>query len=136
MKNYIKIAIALLAMVAGACSYPLDENELLITTRAESYMTMFDLLDEAHATVIMGLAAIDTITDPNIGIVAATVKYGTNLKVLKPYCSLAQDAVVTPKMGAWTDFSDLLNPLTYTVISGNREVKKTYKIVITVQLKP
>jgi hypothetical protein len=136
MKNYIKILIALLSIATVACSYPTDENGLLVSTRRDAYMTMFDLLDEAHATVIIGAATLDTIANPQMGTVTATVKYGTNLKVLKPYCSLVQDAILTPKMGVWTDFSNMANPLTYTVISGDRQVKRTYKIILTVQPKP
>ena len=33
-------------------------------------------------------------------------------------------------MGVWTDFSQ---PRQYTVISGNRQVKKTYTVTITLQ---
>lgn len=136
MKNYIKILIALLSLTTVACSYPLDDEGLLVSTRKDAYMTMFDLLDEAHATVLIGAATLDTIANPQLGTVKATVKYGTNLKVLKPYCALIQDAILTPKMGVWTDFSNMSNPLTYTVISGDRQVKRTYKIILTVQQKP
>lgn len=138
MKNYIRIIIVLLSIAATACTteYPVDENGLLITTRTSAYMTSFELLDESHASVIIGKAAIDTISDPTMGIITAQVMYGTNMKNLKPYCSAALDAIVTPKMGVWTDFSNLLSPLTYTVISGNRLVKRPYKIIITIQTKP
>lgn len=138
MNNYIKIIIVLLTLTATACTndYPVDENGLLITTRTSAFMTSFDLLDESHASVIIGKALLDTITDPSMGIVTAEVMYGTNMKNLKPYCSAALDAIVTPKMGVWTDFSNLYSPLTYTVISGNRLVKRPYKIIITVQTKP
>ncbi len=136
MKNYIKTIIAIVALIAGACSYPIDDKGLLITSSTASYMTMFDLLDESHATVIIGKAALDTITDKKMGIVTATVKYGTNLKILKPYCSVVTEATVAPMMGVWTDFSDLVNPKIYTVISGNRLVQRPYKIVLSVQPKP
>jgi len=31
------------------------------------------------------------------------------------------------------DFSDLANPKVYTVVSGNRQIRKPYKVLITVQ---
>ena len=57
-------------------------------------------------------------------------KFGTNIKKLKPECGTAKDCIVTPTMGVWTDFSQ---PRQYTVISGNRQVKKTYTVTITLQ---
>ena len=144
-KIIISFAAQLTLMLAGCTSYPIDENGLLITTRTTSYITMFDLLDESHTTVIIGTAVLDTLAIDSISVpgvksvqptVKATVKYGTNLKNLKPYCAVAQDCIVSPTMGVWTDFSDLNNPKTYTVISGNRQVTKTYKLIITVQPKP
>lgn len=144
-KFIITFAVLLTLVLAGCSSYPIDENGLLITTRTSSYMTMFDLLDESHTTVIIGTAVLDTLALDSITVpgtkfiqptVKATVKYGTNLKNLKPYCAVAQDCIVTPTMGVWTDFSDFTNPKTYTVISGNRQVKKTYKVIINVLPKP
>ena len=144
-KFIITFAVLLTLTFAGCTSYPIDENGLLITTRTSSYMTMFDLLDESHTTVLVSTAVLDTLAIDSISVpgtkfiqplVKATVKYGTNLKNLKPYCSVAQDCIITPTMGVWTDFSDLANPKTYTVISGNRQVKKTYKLIISVQPKP
>ena len=41
-----------------------------------------------------------------------------------------------PKIVGRVDFSDLANPKKWTVISGNRLVKKPYTVYLTVQPKP
>lgn len=133
MKKAINIVYALLLMVlAGvACKkdYPIDEDGLLITSRAECYVSSFELLGTDFVTVRTKTATIDT-TEKTI---AVTVQFGTDLKNLYPQFTLAQDCKLDPKITGRTDFSDLANPRQYTVISGNRQVRKTYKVLITVQ---
>lgn len=133
MKTYFKfsVIIFLVTLVATSCKkdFPVDENGLLITDRAECYMSNFDLLGSDHRTVLVGKSVIDTVEQT----VHAEVMYGTNLKSLKPFCSVVTDATVTPTMGIWTDFSDLSKPKEYTVVSGNRKVRKTYTIHLSVQ---
>lgn len=132
MKKYYPILLVLfLAAFAfvGCTDYPMDENDMLITSRTGCYMTNFDVLGSDHRTVLVSKAVIDTVAQT----VTAQVVYGTNLKNLKPFCSLATDASLTPSMGTWTDFSDASTPREYTVISGNKQIRKTYKIYLTVQ---
>lgn len=133
MKTYIRSLILFLAIsvVATGCKkdFPVDESGLLITDRAECYMSNFDLLGSDHRTVLVGKSVIDTVAQT----VHAEVMYGTNLKNLKPFCSVVADAIVTPTMGVWTDFSDLSKPKEYTVVSGNRKVSKIYTIHLSVQ---
>lgn len=63
--------------------------------------------------------------------VKATARLGTNLKKVKPYCSLgANDMLVEPFMGQWTDFTE---PRQYTLVSGDRKIRKTYTVTITLQ---
>lgn len=99
-------------------------------------MTNFDLLDESHLSVKSGNIVWDTVPDAS-GVqrndVFIVVYYGTNLKNLKPSCSLFTDCIVRPFMGVWTDFSDLANPKQYTVTSGNRKVSRTYTIHVSVE---
>jgi hypothetical protein len=133
--NYIIFLLFLLiigSMAACESDYPMDENGLLITDRSECALTSFELLGSDHRTVFVSTAVIDTVAQTVTGI----VKYGTNLAKLKPHSGHSIDAIITPKMGVWTDFSDLANPKEYTVISGNRKIRKTYKIFLTVQTKP
>ena len=61
------------------------------------------------------------------------VFYGTDLRNLFPQFSLVTDAKLDPKITGKVDFSDLANPKVYTVVSGNRKVRKPYTIYITVQ---
>jgi len=45
-------------------------------------------------------------------------------------------AKLDPKIVGKVDFSDLTKPKVYSVISGNRKVRKPYTVYITVQAKP
>jgi hypothetical protein len=133
MKKSINILYTLLLMtlVLIACKKdaPIDEDGLLITSRAECYVSSFELLGTDFVTVRTKTATIDT-TEKTI---AVTVQFGTDLKNLYPQFTLAQDCKLDPKITGRTDFSDLANPRQYTVVSGNRQVRKTYKVLITVQ---
>ena len=65
--------------------------------------------------------------------IAVEVRFGTDLKNLYPQFTLVSDAKLDPKVVGKVDFSDLANPKVYTVVSGNRQVRKPYKILLTVQ---
>lgn len=136
MKKYLITILTLffitLVWVRCAKDYPVDEDGLLITTRAQCYVSNFELLGSDFQTVRTTAAVIDT-TALTINTI---VLYGTDLKNLYPQFSLVTDAKLDPKIVGKVDFSDLANPKMYTVISGNRQVKKTYTVFITVQPKP
>jgi len=136
MKKYSTIILSLilitLAWVRCAKDFPVDEDGLLITTRGQCYVSNFELLGADFQTVRTAAAVIDT-TALTINTI---VLYGTDLKNLYPQFSLVTDAKLDPKITGKVDFSDLANPKKYTVISGNRIVKKTYTVYITVQPKP
>ena len=136
MKKYLITILTLffitLVWVRCAKDYPVDEDGLLITTRAQCYVSNFELLGADFQTVRTAAAVIDT-TALTINTI---VLYGTDLKNLYPQFSLVTDAKLDPKIVGKVDFSDLANPKMYTVISGNRQVKKTYTVFITVQPKP
>ena len=131
MKN-IKIILAFIcAATALSCKhdFPVDEDGLLITTRQECYVSNFELLGTDYVTVRTKAAVIDTLAQT----IAVEVMYGTDLKNLYPQFSLVTDAKLDPKITGKVDFSDLANPKTYTVVSGNRQIRKPYKINVTVQ---
>lgn len=136
MKKYsitiLSIILVTFAWVRCTKDYPVDEDGLLITTRAQCYVSNFELLGADFQTVRTAAAVIDTTAQT----VNAIVLYGTDLKNLYPQFSLVTDAKLDPKIVGKVDFSDLANPKKYTVISGNRKVKKTYTVYITVQPKP
>lgn len=133
MKQYIKTAFGILLMLVvwAGCkkSYPVDEDGLLITTRSECYVSNFELLGTDFVTVRTKNPVIDTVACT----IDVEVQFGTDLKNLYPQFTLVTDAKLNPKIVGKVDFSDLQNPKTYTVISGNRKVKKPYTILITVQ---
>lgn len=134
MKKYSKIILPLLLVVCtwAACKkndYPVDEDGLLITSRAECYVSNFELLGSDYVTVRVGTVVIDTTAQT----IKVTVQFGTDLKNLFPQFFLASDCKLDPKITGKTDFSNLASPRVYTVVSGNRAVRKPYTILITVQ---
>jgi hypothetical protein len=135
MKKYFItfIAITLVTFAWVSCSdFPVDEDGLLITTRGQCYVSNFELLGVDFQTVRTKAPVIDT-TAQTINV---EVFYGTDLKNVYPQFSLVTDAKLDPKIVGKVDFSDLANPKVYTVISGNRLVKKPYTVYVTVQPKP
>ncbi len=135
MKKYFLtfIAITLVTFAWVSCTdFPVDEDGLLITTRGQCYVGNFELLGVDFQTVRTKAAVIDT-TAQTINV---EVFYGTDLKNVYPQFSLVTDAKLDPKIVGKVDFSDLANPKVYTVISGNRLVKKPYTVYVTVQAKP
>jgi hypothetical protein len=135
MKKYFItfIVITLVAFAWVSCTdFPVDEDGLLITTRGQCYVSNFELLGADFQTVRTKAAVIDT-TALTIN---AEVFFGTDLKNLYPQFSLVTDAKLDPKIVGKVDFSDLTNPKKWTVISGNRLVKKEYTVYLTVQPKP
>lgn len=127
-KIIITCAIIVTALISFmSCNNDvIDDNGLLITNRSQCYMSFFDILGPENVTTLLSGAIIDTVALT----VNATAKLGTNLQYVKPYCSVVTDAIVEPAMGKWIDFTQ---PRQYTIISGNRKVKKTYTITITLQ---
>ena len=135
MKKYLIITAVIITALAGlvrCTDFPVDEDGLLITDRAECYVSNFDLYGQDHQTVRTKAPVIDTIAQT----INIEVFYGTDLKNLWPRFSLITDAKLNPKVTGYVDFSDLSNPKKWTVISGNRKVEKTYTVYVTVQAKP
>ena len=135
MKKYkiLSLGIVLAAIAWFGCTdFPVDEDGLLITDRGECYVSNFDLWGQDHQTVRVAAPTIDTVAQT----INITVFYGTDLKNLWPRFSLITDAKLDPKITNYVDFSDLSNPKQWTVISGNRKVRKTYTVYVNVQAKP
>src|SRR3954465_2754137 len=133
MTRYCKIAFSflLIAAIFSACSkdLPVDEDGLLVTERAECFVSNFELLGPDFVTVRSKTAVIDT-TALTINV---EVLFGTDLKNVYPQFSLATDCKLDPKITGKVDFADLANPKSYTVVSGNRQVRKTYKVIVKYQ---
>src|SRR5688572_25707394 len=134
IKNTGLLLSALLMLtIWTACNkdQPIDEDGLLITNRYECYVSNFELLGADFVTVRTKPASIDTLAQT----IKVEVQYGTDLKNLYPQFTLITDAKLDPKIVGKVDFSDLANPKVWTVISGNRLVKKPYTVFVTVQPK-
>lgn len=115
--------------MSGCYNFPVDDDGLLITSRTECYVSNFELLGTDHQTVRASEVIIDTLAQT----IDVEVKYGTNLKSVWPQFTLCQDAKLEPKVTGFTDFSDLDNPRKYTVISGNRKIRKVYTVYVHVK---
>jgi hypothetical protein len=133
MKKYFKITAAsllvLMSVVRCSNDFPIDEDGLLITTRAQCYVSNFELLSNDFLTVRTKNPVIDTVAQT----IDVEVRFGTDLKNLYPQFTLVPDAKLDPKITGKVDFSDLNNPKQYTVVAGNRIVRKTYTIRVAVQ---
>lgn len=134
MKKIISLQIAFVTLcILGILSckkdFPVDGDGLLITSRSDCYVSSFELLGADFQTVRTKVATIDT-TAQTINV---EVLYGTDLKNLYPQFSLVADASLDPKIIGKVDFSDLSAPKEWTVVSGNRKVRKTYKVFLTVK---
>ena len=131
--KYLKITLGLMitALSFAGCSkdYPVDEDGLLITTRRECYVSSFELLGTDYVTVRTKTAVIDTTAQT----IKVEVLFGTDLKNLYPQFSLATDCKLDPKITGKVDFSDLANPKKWTVVSGDRQIRKEYTVFVTVQ---
>ena len=133
MKKYIRTTLVFLVLLWSGvqCSddFPIDEDGLLITGRGQCYVSSFELLGSDFQTVRSKAAVIDT-TAQTINV---EVFFGTDLTNVYPQFSLVTDAKLDPKITGKTDMSDLANPKQWDVISGNRKVRKTYTVIVTVQ---
>jgi hypothetical protein len=133
MAKYLKITLSLLMITAliTACKKdsPVDEDGLLITFRQECFVSNFELLGSDFISVRSKTAVIDTVAQT----IDVEVLFGTDLKNVYPQFSLATDCKLDPKIVGKTDLSDLANPKMYTVVSGNRKIRKPYKLNIKFQ---
>jgi hypothetical protein len=129
--NKILFVILLAACTWAACSknVPVDEDGLLITTRKDCFVSSFEIVGTDYVSVRVGAATVDT-TGQTVNV---KVQFGTDLTHLYPQFQLAQDCKLTPKVTGFVDFSDTLHPKKWTVISGNRQIKKEYSVIVSVQ---
>src|SRR5437868_5539597 len=107
MGKYITISMAILlvSLAWASCKkdFPVDEDGLLITSRAECYVSSFELLGADYVSVRTKAAVIDTTAQT----IKVEVMFGTDLKNLYPQFSLVTDAKLDPKITGKVDFSDL-----------------------------
>jgi hypothetical protein len=130
MAKFLKITLSILMMsvIIISCKKdsPVDEDGLLITFRQECFVSNFELLGSDFVTVRAATAVIDTIAQT----INVTVNPGTDLKNVYPQFTLATDCKLDPKVIGKTDLSNLASPKIYTVVSGNRKIRKPYTLNI------
>ncbi len=127
VKSIPGIILFALFMVSSCNDFPMDDDDLLITSQTRCYIGSFYLYGPDNIDhLVQDSTVIDTVNLTVTGMAA----FGTNLKKMKPAASLSLDSKVVPAMGVWTDFTV---PQKYTVYSGNREIKKEYTITIRLQ---
>jgi hypothetical protein len=124
MKKLISsLVVVLLAIfMFSACNKDVD----LITANQVAKIESFQLFDQQNLSVLASAAVIDTTALT----VTAVIKGGNDITRLKPWANITLDAMCTPKMGVWTDFT---NPVQYTITSGSRTVKKVWTINVSMQ---
>lgn len=127
-RNEIGVLAAILTgMLATSClfkDYPVDEDGLIITDRSECAVLKFDVLDTRDVSALYDdLAKIDTVAQT----ITAKVKYKADMTCLWPVFTLSTDCKLEPKVRQRYDFTE---PMTFTVISGNRKIRKTYTITL------
>lgn len=132
MKKAFLIILSIFLMTIIGCK---EEEEMLITDRTDCYMSRFQVRGTDNITILADVT-IGKGIDTTALTVNATVKYGVDLKQLKPNCSLSPESILVPEngspaMGTWVDFTK--GPYVYTVISGNRKIRKSYTITVTSQ---
>ncbi|BCI63363.1 MULTISPECIES: hypothetical protein [Bacteroidales] len=130
MKKYLFTILTIFLIVVGCTKFPIDEDGLLITDREDCYISNLELLGADQRSVLTEKLVV---IDEEKLTISAEVQFGTDLRNIYPQFSLATDAKLDPKIVGKVDFSDLEHPKQYTVISGNRKVRKTYTVLITVQ---
>jgi len=126
-KHIITGFILAFTLLLSCTEHPIDEDGLLISSQTKCYIGNFYLYGPDHLDcLVTGFTVIDTVACT----ITAIAKFGSNIKYLKPAVSLSIDSKLTPAMGVWTDFTD---PRKYTVISGNRKIRKEYTITVSLQ---
>lgn len=111
----------LLLLTAIACQKT-DLYEYPTGKSPEAMITGFTLTDTGNS-VLLESAVIDTTANT----VTAKVPSTVDIKKLVPRAEVTEGVVVQPRMGVYTDFSA---PVTYTLISSNREVQRQWTITV------
>ena len=104
MKKMIsKICLFLfIALIAVSCEdFPVDEDGLLITTRAECYVSNFDLYNTDHQTIKLGNAYVDT-TDQETNMYDKISTPSNNVWERK---KIREEEKPDPRITGWMDFS-------------------------------
>ena len=158
IKNKIWMFFAFALAFTACHDFPVDEDGLLITTRNECYVSNFDLLDTDNNTVKVGEAYIDTLAQVAVIYVKFGTPL-ENLWPRVSLCEDAKlNPKITGRVGFKRSKVDIEfvdgdwksgvaqkqlgerivanpamlpdSPVRYTVIAGNRKIKKEYNFYV------
>lgn len=158
INNKIWMSFALALTLVACSDYPIDDDGLLITTRTECYVSNFNLLDTDFTSVKVGNAYIDTLAQVAVIYVKFGTPL-VNLWPQISLCEDAKlDPKITGRVdftrskmnvefidGDWSgsiatnQLGERIvanpdkfpgNALRYSVVSGNRNVRKEYKFLV------
>lgn len=121
---YVGIFAAMMQMF-GCFDYNIDEDGLLISNDPGCYVLNFDLIDTDQKTVKSSV--YPTIIDTVSCTIDFWVVYGAVLDNVYPRFSLYYNCKLDPKITGRMNLSDM-EPRQWTVVSGNRKVRKTYTV--------
>lgn len=148
-----------LALAFVAChDFPVDDDGLLITTRNECYVSNFNLLDTDNNTVKVGDAYIDTLAQvaviyvkfgtplenlwPQVSLcedaklnpkITGRVDFNRSKVEMEFVDGDWKAGVAQEQLGERIVANSAMSPkdpVRYTVIAGNRKVKKEYKFLV------
>lgn len=132
MKKIFYFLISIIVLTITSCT---EKEEMLVTDRTDCYMSRFQIRGTDNISILADVT-IGKGIDTTALTVNAIVNFGTDLTRLKPNCSLSPESILvpepgTPAMGTWVDFTK--GTFKYTVISGNRKIRKSYQVTVTAQ---
>lgn len=158
LKNKIWMLFTLILMLGACTDSPVDEDGLLITTRTECYVSNFEILDTDMQTVKLGNAYIDTTAQvaiayvkfgtplnnlwPQISLCEDAKLYPkitgrTDFSMSKMDIAFMDGDWVSGNATTQLSKRIVADPAAfpasakrYTVIAGNREIKKEYVFLI------
>ncbi len=125
MKTSVKILtlVAWCFLVASACQKT-ELYEYPVTVLDNAEISSMTLAQNGENKVVR--SSIDS----KAATITLTVRTATDLTRLAPRANVADGSTVSPLMGVYNDFS---GPVTYTVTSGNRQVQKSWTIVVVTE---
>ncbi|WP_256009380.1 DUF5018 domain-containing protein [Desertivirga xinjiangensis] len=118
MKNILLLILC--AVLAYSCSK--DEEIYPATKSPLANFQTFRLVSETGVNAAANVS-IDTIKRT----VTITPVSGVSLNRLFPTATISEGAIVQPALGVYNDFS---KPVEYTVVAGNRQVRKVWTVTV------
>lgn len=115
----------LLLMICAVLTYGCTkDNEIYPATKSDKT----EIQDFKLLTGTGGNATSSVVINAELHTVTIIANSGISLSHLFPSATISEGAIVRPALGVYADFT---NPVTYTVIAGNRQNEKVWTIKVT-----